>query len=415
MMMRNGGLPERLASHVEDSRATGKPLGVVCVGMQGLRQLRIRAGYAAMDELLEVAAKRVREVLRPGDEIVELGSGDFALVLPGLKDGSHAMLAAAKLLRQFEVPITAAGQPVLASVAVGVAMYPEHADSAEGLCRQAEQAMLEARFLPDRMLLGGRPVEAAGVDPAELLEAINGGQLAMHLQPILDVRQRKVVGAEALARWQHPTKGPISPGVFIPVAEGSGMISQFTRWSVNACLQIIAEAREAGLSLPVSMNLSATAFAERGLVEQLLGGLKLWNVEARELVLEVTETAIVADIQRGAHQLRQLNAAGIRVSIDDFGVGNASVAYLKEFPATEMKIDQSFVTGMLGDLRSLQMVKAMLAFARQMGMRVVAEGVEDEDTLQALGDLGCNLVQGWAVGKPQPAAELIREVARARR
>lgn len=415
MIMRNGGLPERLASHVEDSRATGKPLGVLCLGMQGLRQLRIRAGYAAMDDLLAEAGKRVREVLRPGDELVELGSGDFALVLPGLKDGSHAMLAASKLLRRFETPIEADGQPVLALVAVGVAMYPEHADSAEALCRQAEQAMLEARLLPDHMLLGGTPLQVHGVDPAELLEAINGGQLAMHLQPILDVRQRKVVGAEALARWQHPTKGNISPGVFIPVAEGSGMISQFTRWSANACLQIVAEAREAGLTLPVSMNLSATAFAERGLVEQLLDGLKLWNVEARDLVLEVTETAIVADIQRGAHQLRQLNAAGIRVSIDDFGVGNASVAYLKEFPASEMKIDQSFVTGMLGDLRSLQMVKAMIAFARQMGMRVVAEGVEDEDTLQALGDLGCHLVQGWAVGKPMPADEFLRETLNARR
>lgn len=414
MLMRNGGLPERLASHLEDSRVTGKPLGVLCLGLQGLRQVRIRAGYAAMDDLMAQAADRVREVLRAGDEMVELGSGDFALVLPGLRDGSHAMLAASKLLRQFEAPIIAGGQPVLVAVAVGIAMYPEHGDSAEALCRQAEQAMMQARQLPDRMLLGGTPVQAAGIDAAELLQAINAGQLLMHLQPILDVRQRKVIGAEALARWQHPSKGAISPSLFIPVAESSGMISQFTRWSINACLQTVAEARAAGLSLVVSMNLSATAFAERGLVEQLLGGLKLWNAEPRDLVLEVTETAIVADIQRGATQLRQLNAAGIRVSIDDFGVGNASVAYLKEFPATEMKIDQSFVTGMLGDLRSLQMVKAMIAFAKQMGMRVVAEGVEDEDTMQALGDLGCNLVQGWAVGKPQPAAEFIAALARGR-
>lgn len=414
MMMRNGGLPERLASHLEDSRVTGKPLGVLCLGLQGLRQLRIRAGYAAMDDLMAQAAERVREVLRTGDEMVELGSGDFALVLPGLRDGSHAMLAASKLLRQFEAPIIADGQPVLAAVAVGIAMFPEHGDDAETLCRQAEQAMMQARHLPDRMLLGGSPVQAVGVDPAELLEAINGGQLQMHLQPILDVRQRKVIGAEALARWEHPRKGTISPSVFVPVAESSGMISQFTRWSINACLQTVAEARAAGQTIAVSMNLSATAFAERGLVEQLLGGLKLWNAEPRDLVLEVTETAIVADIQRGATQLRQLNAAGIRVSIDDFGVGNASVAYLKEFPATEMKIDQSFVTGMLGDLRSLQMVKAMIAFAKQMGMRVVAEGVEDEDTMQALGDLGCHLVQGWAVGKPQPAAEFIAALARGR-
>ena len=191
-----------------------------------------------------------------------------------------------------------------------------------------------------------------------------------------------------------------------PLAFGVGAEAQ----AINACLQQVSEARKLGLDFPIALNLSATAFAERGLVEQLLGGLTLWDVAPRDLVLEVTETAIVADVRRGAHQLRQLNAAGVRVSIDDFGVGNASVSYLKQFPATEMKIDQSFVTGMLGDLRSLQIVKAMIGFAHQMGMRVVAEGVEDEATLEALGDLNCNLAQGWAIGKPQPAAEFLAEL-----
>lgn len=415
MIVRNGSLPELLAPRVEAAMREDQPLGVMCIGMQGLRRLRIHAGYETVDDLLRQAAERLNTILRPGDALVELGSGDFGMILPGLKDSQHALLAAARVQRQFESPFQAAGQPVLALVSVGVAMCPEHGDEPELLCRQAEQAMLQARYEPDHMLVCKSRISPEGVDPADLLVAINESQLSMWLQPILDVRRRKIVGAEALARWQHPQKGTISPGVFIPVAEGSGMISHFTRWSINACLQQVAEARNRGLDFPIALNLSATAFAERGLVEQLLGGLKLWDVAPRDLVLEVTETAIVADVRRGAHQLQQLNAAGVRVSIDDFGVGNASVSYLKEFPATEMKIDQSFVTGMLGDLRSLQIVKAMISFAHQMGMRVVAEGVEDKATLEALGDLNCNLAQGWEIGKPKPAAEFMDELAAAPR
>lgn len=412
MIHRNGHLPEMLSSHVRAAVDGQQPLGILCIGLQGLRRLRIHAGYRTVDEVLQQAAERLRAILRPGDELVEMGSGDFALVLPGLKDSQHALLAAARVQRQFESPFEAAGQPVLAMAAVGVAMCPEHGDDPELLCRQAEQAMLQARNTPDRMAVCTSRISPVGVDPADLLSGINEGQLSMWLQPIWDVRRRKVVGAEALARWEHPTKGAISPGVFIPVAENSGMVAHFTRWSVNACLQQIAAARKLGLEIPIAMNLSATAFAERGLVEQLLGALKIWDVAPRDLVLEVTETAIVADVRRGATQLKQLNAAGVRVSIDDFGVGNASVSYLKQFPATEMKIDQSFVTGMLGDLRSLQIVKSMIGFAHQMGMRVVAEGVEDQATLDALGDLNCNLAQGWAIGKPAPAGEFLAALAK---
>lgn len=412
MIRRNGHLPELLGPYVQAALASSEPLGVVCVGLQGLRRLRVHAGYHTVDEVLLQAAERLRAILRPGDELVEMGSGDFALVLPGLKDAQHGLLAAARVQRQFESPFEAAGQPVLALAAVGVAMCPEHGEDPELLCRQAEHAMLQARQTPDRMAVCASRLSPLGVDPADLLVGINEGQLSMWLQPIWDLRRQRIVGAEALARWEHPAKGSISPGVFIPVAENSGMVAHFTRWSINACLQQIVRARELGLDIPIAMNLSATAFAERGLVEQLLGALKIWDVAPRDLVLEVTETAIVADVSRGASQLQQLNAAGVRVSIDDFGVGNASVSYLKQFPATEMKIDQSFVTGMLADLRSLQIVKAMVGFAHQMGMRVVAEGVEDKATLEALGDLNCNLAQGWAVGKPMPAEVFLAELAK---
>lgn len=405
---------QALAPLVDEAVSSGRPLALLMLGLQGQRRFRIEQGHEAAATLARRVGELAGEVLRPGDLIVPVGAADFALALPGIGDGNHALLAAARLLRQFEAPLDVMGRPVLAPVAVGVALCPEHGHDAAWLLRHAEAALLEARAAPDHMIVCRERLPESGIDPAELLEAIHGGQLSLHLQPQWDLRRKRVVGAEALARWEHPTRGVVSPGVFVPIAERSGMIGQFTRWSINACLQHVAEARQRGLELPISLNLSAVAFAERGLVEQLLGAISLWNVSPRDLVIEVTETAIVADLARGAVLLKRLNAEGIRVSVDDFGVGNASVSYLKQFPATEMKIDQSFVTHMLGDLRSMQLVKAMIVFAQQLGMRVVAEGVEDADTLQALADLNCNLAQGFGVGRPVPAAQFIEDLARAK-
>jgi len=250
------------------------------------------------------------------------------------------------------------------------------------------------------------------ISPADLREAIEGGQLEVYFQPIWDLRAARITGAEALARWQHPRLGPISPAQFVAMAETSGMIAELTRWSVNASLQHAVEARRAGLRLPVSINLSAVAFAERGLVEHLLDALKLWGVPARDLVIEVTETAIISDLDRGAHILDRLSDEGVRVSIDDFGVGNSSFAYLREFPATELKIDRSFVTGMIQNPRSAQLAKAMIDFAHHLGMQVVAEGVEDKATLGKLAELDCDYAQGYVLGHATAGRAVRRHDAR---
>jgi EAL domain-containing protein (putative c-di-GMP-specific phosphodiesterase class I) len=185
------------------------------------------------------------------------------------------------------------------------------------------------------------------------------------------------------------------------------MIGELTRWSINAILQHATRARDAGLHLPVSINLSAGAFAERGIVEHVVGALGLWGVDPAAVVIEVTETAIISDLDRGAKLVSRLADAGVGISIDDFGVGNSSFAYLRDFPATELKIDKSFVTPMTVDERSLKLVKAMIDFSHHMDVRVVAEGVEKPETLDRLRELGCDLAQGWLVGRPEPAAEFI--------
>ncbi|MBW8369127.1 MAG: bifunctional diguanylate cyclase/phosphodiesterase [Arenimonas sp.] len=404
-MMRGTKLFDLMQPHVDASLAEQRSLGVLMLGVQGLRQFNIQHGYESGERLVAKVRALAAEALRPGDVVTQVGPGDFIVLLAGIRDGNHALLAASRVLRQFEQTLDVNGQPVLASVAIGVAVCPEHGATPDALCRQAEAALVDARTSADRMAISPAPLVSAAIEPAELREAIASGQLEMQLQPIWDLKAGRICGAESLARWQHPVRGAISPSVFVAMAESSGMIAEFTRWSINASLQHAAEAGRRGLDIPVSINLSAAAIAERGVVEHLVGALRLWGVRPEAVVIEVTETSIIADFEKGADILGRLNGEGVLISIDDFGVGNASFAYLRQFPATELKIDRSFITGMLGNLRSMQLVKAMIDFAHHIGLRVVAEGVEDRPTLQRLVELGCDHAQGWIIGHPKPAAE----------
>ena len=404
-MIRGSALFELMQPHVSASLVEQRALGVLMLGVQGLRQFNIQHGYESGERLVAKVRALMGEALRPGDVVAQVGPGDFVVLLPGIRDGNHALLAASRLLRQFEQTLDVNGQPVLASVAIGAAVCPQHGDSPDVLCRQAEAALLEARTSADRMAISPAPLQAGVIEPAELREAIQSGQMEMQLQPIWDLKAGRICGAESLARWQHPVRGAINPAVFVALAESCGMIAEFTRWSINASLQHAVEARRRGLAIPVSINLSAAAIAERGMVEHLMGALRLWGVPPEAVVIEVTETSIIADFEKGADILGRLNGEGVMISIDDFGVGNASFAYLRQFPATELKIDRSFVTAMLGNVRSMQLVKAMIDFAHHIGLRVVAEGVEDRSTLQRLAELECDHAQGWIIGYPKTAAE----------
>jgi diguanylate cyclase (GGDEF)-like protein len=406
-MIRGATLFEMMQPHVAASLGEARALGVLMLSVQGLRQFNIQHGYENGEQLVAKVRSLVSQALRPGDVVAQMGPGDFIILLPGIRDANHALLAASRVLRQFEETLDVGGRPVLASVAIGAAICPEHGDTPDALCRQAEAALVEARMASDRMAISPAPMLSAAIDPAELRDAIASGQLEMHLQPIWDLKAGRICGAESLARWPHPVRGPVSPAVFVAMAESSGMISEFTRWSINASLQHAVEARRRGLHLPISINLSAAAMAERGMVEHLLGALRLWSVPSDAVVIEVTETAIIGDFEKGADILGRLNDEGVLISIDDFGVGNASFAYLRQFPATELKIDRSFVTGMLGNVRSMQLVKAMIEFAHHIGLRVVAEGVEDRSTLQRLAEMECDHAQGYFIGRPKPAAEFL--------
>jgi diguanylate cyclase (GGDEF)-like protein len=393
--------------YIEQCRERGGVLAVMLLRLRRFREFNIHFGYENGDRLVAAAFDRARQALRPVDEIIQIGACDFAILLPDLHNPDHATLAASRMIRLFQEPIALNERSVVIDVAIGVALCPEHGTTADGLFRCAERAFTLARQSIDRYAVFDAAAGQSFVAHEDLYEAVINNRLELYLQPLWDLRLGRVAGVECLSRWNSPRWGVVEPSVFIPLAEQTGLITPLTRWSLNNSLHHCAQARRRGLDLPFSINLSPRVFSERGMVEQILGALRIWDVPPEAIILEVTETAVMDDPQQSARLLYRLRDEGLRIAIDDFGIGHSTFAYLQNTPATELKIDKSFVSTMLKDQRTRQLVHSMIDLAKNLGLEVAAEGVEDAETMQALSDLGCDYVQGYFIGRPQPALELL--------
>jgi len=379
-----------------------------CSALLLLRVQRHREEHLLFGDFLSASARaRLRTALRPQDRILPIGDNNFALILPGLRDSGHALLAANRLVRALKQPLLIGERLQQTVPTIGIAMFPAHADGAELLCRCAEAAFAQALTSRDRYQLY-RPSDTRAEPPyVDLREAIINNRLEVFLQPLWDVRAARIVGAESLARWHSDVHGAISPIDFVLLAEQTGLIESLTRWSVNTTIRHCATARAAGRRLRFSINLSPRVFNEPGLVEQFQNALAIWDVPADDVVLEVTESAVMEDPALSAAVLSQLRDHGFGISIDDFGIGYSSFAYLKRFPATELKIDQDFVFDITSSPRAARLVHSMIDLAHHLDLIAVAEGVENEATLDMLAAMGCDYAQGFLFGRPIPAAEFI--------
>jgi diguanylate cyclase (GGDEF)-like protein len=395
-VLNRGILFEAIESRLARARQKGQHLGVLLLRLRRLREFRIGFGYAAADRMAELAHRRMVEVLRPADTVLRTGEAEFVVIVPDMPNPDHALLAAHLDERA-----------VLATVAVGIARGPDDGDTADVLLRRAEQAYRKARLSVDRLALFSPDFDAVDVPHADLHEAIVNNRLQIHLQAQWDLQRDHLAGAESLARWNSPQWGQVEPSSFIPLAEQTGLITPLTRWSLNNTLHHCAQARRLGLDIPFSINFSPRVLPERGVVEQILDALRIWDVPPESIVLEVTETAVLEDPAVSARLLHRLRDAGLRISIDDFGTGHSSFSYLQQLPASELKIDKTFIADMCHGPRPLKLVRSLIDFARNLDMEVVAEGVEDRETLEQLRELGCDRAQGYYIGHPMPAAEFI--------
>lgn len=403
--MNRAAIVDRLAERLRADG--GGVLGVMLVRLQRLQEFRLVHGYEASDAIGAAAHARLRDVLRPVDELVQVAENEFVALLPQLRDAQHAMLAAARVVRAFEDALSVGAHPMMAPVAVGVSLHPTHGTEPDTLLRRAELALRDAKRNTDRCALFAPGTERMAVPYERLFDALRSNQLEAHLEPILDLRRNAVAGYESLARWTASDLGPVRPDVFIRLAEDTGLIAELTRWSLNASLRHVAHARAAGSAMRISINISPRVFGQRDIVAQVASALSVWEVPAQDVTLEVTESALMEDPVASLRLLHRLREAGLGIAIDDFGAGYSSLAYLKQFPATEFKIDRGFVTDMRADARSARVVRSIIDLGHHLELGVVAEGVEDGETLDLLRALGCDRAQGYFIGRAEPATAVV--------
>jgi EAL domain-containing protein (putative c-di-GMP-specific phosphodiesterase class I) len=389
----------------------GSLVGLMHVHVRRLRQTAVALGHALAAAVPDAAEERLRRALRASDQVFRIGDQDFMVLLPQLLSPGHAELAAQRLLREFERPLEVGGRALMAVVAIGLAWAPEHAADGDSLARRATAAVDHALARNSRLhLASGAGDDALLLD--DLRNAIVGNELSLEFQPIVALADRRVVAVEALARWTCARRGVVAPQRFVPVAEQGGLAAELTRWSVHAGLREHAELLRVGAALRCAINLSSRVFAEAGLVEQIVAALSIWGVAPEQVVLEVTETAVIEDPEWSARALHALRDAGLGIAIDDFGKGYSSFSYLRHFPATELKIDQSFVSAVATDDRARRLVGSMISLAHGLGIQATCEGVEDDATARCLLELGCDHAQGYHLGRPMPRTELARLLER---
>lgn len=387
---------------------------VVLLDVDRFTELRDALGSRAADTLLRGVAARVTAAAGPDATVARIGSAVFGVLLPGAV-GTDAAVGVARAARQAcALPLELTSFVMEIDVFAGVVLLGPEPEEPEELLDRAEVALTVAALQPERVAVFGRQtdgvVSAAPVLVVELPEALARDELVVHYQPQVCLRTGTVFGLEALVRWQHPRLGLVGPAAFIPAAERTGLIGGVTRFVLERALGNCAQWRAAGAQVAVAVNLSVHDLLDPGLVERVREALARHGLPASALEVEVTETTAIVDPRRAVATLAALADLGVVVSVDDFGTGHSSLAYLQRLPVHRLKIDRAFVTGLSGDSASHAIVASTIDLAGRLGLEVVAEGVEDAAALGALRELGCHGAQGYHLSRPVPADQVLQVV-----
>ncbi len=390
-------------------------VSVVMLDLDRFKHVNDVLGYPFGDRVLKAVAERIAgQGVREGDLVARLSGDEFALLLAGA-DTTEALRVAERLAAVFELPLVLDDQTVDVAAGFGIAAWPEHAADADTLLARAEVAMYAAKRKAGAALVYDAALDAGSAQTlsllSELRRALERDELRLFLQPKVDAADRRLVGAEALVRWQHPVRGMVPPMQFIPFAEQTGFVRQLTLWMFDATARAWPALRRLGLER-VSINLSTRDLLDAELPARLDAILVRHGVPARAFCLEITESAIMDEPQRAEATLNALSAAGFKLSIDDFGTGYSSLAYLKRLPVDELKIDKSFVMGMERDDDDAKIVRSTIDLAHNLGLSVVAEGVENAAILARLAALDCDEAQGYHISRPVPLPEFLAFAAR---
>lgn len=401
---------DRLELAIAQAQRRNGALAVMFIDVDRFKLVNDTFGHAEGDALLRAIAARLSATLRRGDTLARLGGDEFTVLLPDIARPEDAEVIARKVLEAISPPIGLSKGQFRATVSVGIALFPRDGSSAEELTRHADVAMYQVKrsgknayrfFDPD---LNTRHRDRIALEN-DLRNALVRNEFELHYQPQVSVVQRRIVGVEALLRWQHPVLGPISPATFVQVAEEVGLIGEISAWVLEQACAQVAEWRRAGIEAPrMSINLSAHDFHRSNIVASITDCLERHALRPGQFEIEITESIMMNDTAGVTAKLQELRSSGISVAIDDFGTGYSALAYLQKFPVSTLKIDRSFVRDLEGPMTN-PIIAAITGIARGFELELVAEGVENEEQARALRALGCDVMQGYLFARPSRAAD----------
>jgi len=432
------GLPNRqsfliqVAEAIRNAEDNKGRLGILYIDLDNFKRINDSLGHSVGDALLRVLSKRLENCIRRDDymaragrhesdlQIARLGGDEFTILLRDLDSPDEASTVADRVMTELAEPVQHMGQKFVITPSIGIATYPEDGHDIDSLVKNADTAMYHAKAAGRNRvsLFSGtmsiRSLEHLDLEDA-LRKAIESGDLELHYQPKLEIATRRVRGVEALLRWTHPDRGPVSPAKFIPIAEESGLILPLSDWVLQAaCSQLRAWQGGPFDDLSIAINLSAQQFDRSDVDKQIIRALSERKISPDRLELELTESTLMRDVDDTTRMMNQLRGAGCKIAVDDFGTGYSSLSYLKRFPIDALKIDRSFVMEIDSAGDNASICKAIIALAHGLGMKVIAEGVETEQQVQYLNFLDCEEIQGFVFAKPMCAADLENFMARHR-
>ena len=407
-------LQDRLRQAIRLGKRQNLPFALFLMDLDRFKEVNDTLGHASGDVLLSQVAHRLAGELRSSDTMARLGGDEFAVILPGIDAAEGAEQAARKLLTALHQPFEVNGEKLHVGGSIGVVLFPEHGRDNDTLLRRADVAMYGAKRAG-----GGYSFYTLEQDDnsasrlaliADLRQAIDHGQLVLHYQPKVDIQSGVITGVEALVRWQHPEHGLLTPDRFLPLAEHTGLMEPLGRWVLNEAVRQVRAWKDEGVPTKVAVNLSVRSLHDRGLPALLAEILERHGVEPSLLQVEITESTLMADPELATEITGQLAEMGVQLAIDDFGTGYSSLAYVRRLQAREIKIDKSFVLEMARAKNDAVIVQSTIDLGRNLGLRVVAEGVEDQETWDMLLASGCEVAQGFMVSRPLPADEVMAQL-----
>lgn len=398
-------------AEIAQANSESRSIALLLMDLDSFKNVNDTLGHARGDALLKQVGARLQRLLPAPHIVARIGGDEFGILLPRLANIDEIQTVIGKIQAQLEPPFMIDDVPISVEASIGVGIMPDHAEDSHALLQVADIAMYRAKHLASGYVLYDPKYNLHSAEKlglmAELRQAIDQNQLVLYFQPKLALKTGRVVGFEALVRWQHPRLGLLGPNDFILAAEQTGLIGSLTRWVMESALTFIQQAALQDYPLRVSVNLSARSLHDANLLEMINEAISASGTKPELLMLEITETAIVLDPIRAKKTLDALSQRGIKLSIDDFGTGYTSLASIKDLPINEIKIDRSFIKNMLTDNKDFMIIRSIIELGHNLGLTTVAEGIEDKDAMHTLLTLGCDEVQGYFICRPKASDQIL--------